>query len=960
MPNGSKWHVDGEHRIDYYPHSKPPKGKQGIGLAFAINSVYAAKYPYKRDNSTMPKLDSPTAGFIYSVLAFLLLCAPLSAHDNRYIKQASGVLAAQITAHNAAQLVQQGPDAAGGVGDWYLSNGILCAVVSNIDHESDLSVKGGVLIDLGYCDRPDDQFVAAQDLLEGSRATPVDIDRIDIAMSEDSASILTLGGRNGIIVETRYTLNKDQPDRLHISKVIRLAANASGGFSVYLPIGFNYHSMEVFVLSSLDLTRSNGFQQEDFVERGLSAFDQAARYADTIITISPRDSIVPISYGWRMKTVRKTVGGETVDLPYFALADDASTAFIILSEPFILGDATSLGLLQLLQVALMGLEEEATINIEEEILVSRGSDVASITDKIFNDGHRLTGIATEATAVVHLDFLDGTPLTHMQANERGEFSGRVPNGEYRLSLLAPGGRKLVRNVSIEGADVDLGLLNAGQPARVLLPTGDAMRLIFRGLDATPQPNFQDSLSGFSVLDDDGLRATKPVSSLFLAGIESDRKYIDLTPGEYQVYATRGIEYSLEKSSVTAKAGEQTSLNIAVPKRVVESDGYIAADFHVHSGPSMDNALSTVERLRTFVAEHGEVMVASEHDTVFSFDELVKELDLSAKIITITGTEMTSEVPSDRVPKTIGHANFFPLEPLPHAFRRGAPNGENRRVREVIHEMQRRNPTIVSQLNHARRSLDLSGELPDDYREQIDSQAYLDHMGPAAHPYQPTLAIDSYPNNTLIEPDPISGLRDIDFDVIEIMNGPQGDRVSRIEAMRLDWFSFLRQGIKIVGSANSDSHTRSSQVAMPRNMVAVQDDSLAAFDIVTFTDAIKSGNMYGTTGPLLTLSLSGVEMGGLAHLSQGRLSGTVRSAVWVGAQTISVQINGETIETRTLDDSGKFTFELTFSKDALLTVEVHGEAGADYQVVYPQFTPYAFTNPIYVDADGDGKWTAPGI
>jgi hypothetical protein len=243
---------------------------------------------------------------------------------------------------------------------------------------------------------------------------------------------------------------------------------------------------------------------------------------------------------------------------------------------------------------------------------------------------------------------------------------------------------------------------------------------------------------------------------------------------------------------------------------------------------------------------------------------------------------------------------------------------------------------------------------------MDSQAYLDHMGPAAHPYQPALPIDSYPNNTLIEPDPISGLRDIDFDVIELMNGPQAYAVSRVEAMRLDWFSFLKQGIRIVGSANSDSHTRSSQVAMPRNMVAVEDDSLAAFNITTFTSAIKKGDMYGTTGPLMTLDFSGVKMGGLAHVSEGRLSGTVSSAAWVGANTISAQINGKTIETQTLDDSGEFAFELAFSKDALLTVEVHGEAGADYQVVYPQFTPYAFSNPIYIDADGDGQWTAPGL
>ena len=121
----------------------------------------------------MAKTDSTIAIFICLVLASLLLGPQLSAHNN---EQTSAALAAQITVHNAHQLVQQGPDAAGGIGDWYLSNGTLCAVISNIDHESDLSVKGGVLIDLGYCDRPDDQFVAAQDLLEGSRATPVDID----------------------------------------------------------------------------------------------------------------------------------------------------------------------------------------------------------------------------------------------------------------------------------------------------------------------------------------------------------------------------------------------------------------------------------------------------------------------------------------------------------------------------------------------------------------------------------------------------------------------------------------------------------------------------------------------------------------------------------------------------------------------------------------------------------------
>lgn len=892
------------------------------------------------------------------ILTVILISSKSPAHQEARIVDPPAILATQITADNAMQLVQQGPDAAGGIGDWFLSNGTLCAVISNVDHESDLSVKGGVLIDLGFCDRADDQYVAAQDLIDGSRMSPVDIDRIDVAMGTDSASITTFGGRGSIVVETRYTLSTSQADRLKISKTIRRISDTSDGFGVYLSVGFNYESMEVFLLASQNLQLSNGFKQEDFVDRGLMAFDRAARKADTIITISPRHSVVPISYGWRIKSAVKSADGKSSALPFFALADSASTAFIVLSEDFFFADNDQPGIFQLLQVALMELEVHQSITIEEEIIVSGGSDVASITDKIFAEENMLAG-RVEEEAVIHLDMMDGTPFTHIHPDEQGIFSARAPKGEYQLRLLTPGGRELTKDISMGDADIGLGLIGLPAPARVILPSGKAMRLVFRGKGTTPDPDFQDPLTGFSVTDNDGIREKGGVSSVFLAGIASDKAFVDLAPGQYHVYATRGIEFTLEKAEIAVREGEQVRLDIKEPQRAIRSDGFIAADFHVHSGPSMDNGLSTVERLRTFVAEHGEVMVASEHDTVFSFHELVKELELGEKIATVTGTEMTSEVPSARVPHTIGHANFFPLEPQPYAFRRGAPNGENRRMREVISEMQHRNPDIVSQLNHARESLALSGELDDDFESKINNQSYLDHMGPASFPYQPGKVITSFPNSTLLEPDPVTGVRDIDFDVMEIMNGAQGNS-TRVAALRLDWLSFLKQGIRIVGSANSDSHTMKSQVGLPRNMIGVTDDSLAGFDIDIFTTAIKQGNLYGTTGPLLALKLADIAMGGLAHISRGRLEVRVSAADWVPVDTISVQVNGITVATRPVDGSGEFYFDLDFSEDAFVTIEVHGQAGTDYQAVYPFFTPYAFSNPIYVDADGDGQWTAPGL
>ena len=59
-----------------------------------------------------------------------------------------------------------------------------------------------------------------------------------------------------------------------------------------------------------------------------------------------------------------------------------------------------------------------------------------------------------------------------------------------------------------------------------------------------------------------------------------------------------------------------------------------------------------------------------------------------------------------------------------------------------------------------------------------------------------------------------------------------------------------------------------------------------------------------------------------------------------------------------------TVPLEFASDSFVTVEVQGDPlGEDagrYRAVAPGFTPLAFSNPIFVDADGDGAWTAPGL
>jgi hypothetical protein len=48
------------------------------------------------------------------------------------------------------------------------------------------------------------------------------------------------------------------------------------------------------------------------------------------------------------------------------------------------------------------------------------------------------------------------------------------------------------------------------------------------------------------------------------------------------------------------------------------------------------------------------------------------------------------------------------------------------------------------------------------------------------------------------------------------------------------------------------------------------------------------------------------------------------------------------------------------RDSVVVVEVMGPATPVYAKLLPGLEPIALTNPIYVDADGDGRWQPPGL
>lgn len=868
--------------------------------------------------------------------------------------------AIRITQENAATLVKGGPDSIGGIGDWHLSNGIICAIISSVEHEHEFSANGGALVDLGFCNRADDHYTFNQDLLNGSRETPINATRVTSETTKTSANIVVYGTAAGVETQTNYRVTLTEPTRLHISKHIKVVDVASANFNLLSLGSFNYHSLEPFIFNSKQPNKSLGFENIDFVTRGSAAIGEAANDADTIIIVSPPDARAPISYGWHLKSALRRDGDQTTHLPRYVLADEEAIAFMVLADSFWIGDGSKIGLLQLPQIPLLTVSNGTQLQFEEVIYLGDEASVASITDQIMATQPLVKGSSRLSNSALHIHHENGAPYTHIRVKSEGEFQFRAPLGSYTVNHVASAGRSTQHNLTVSKQSATLPDLTLPQAATLTLPTGEAMRLVFTGINETPAPNFADHLTGFSVYDGETATTLEPLSQIFLAGVDSDPSSIEIAPGNYRVYATRGPEFSIEQTDISIAAGQTKPLIISVPKRVLNTPGFIAADLHVHAGNSFDNTFSNQERVRTFVAEYGEVMVNTEHDVLVDFNPFVQAMSLTDKIAVITGMEMTSLLPSAEKPYTGGHVNFFPFTPQPLKYRNGMPAHESLRLREVLHNVRQANAKTLAQLNHPRRNLSLSDDIPNEYAARIDNGAFLDHMGVGAFPYNPNTPLTEGKNQTLIDADPITGARDLDIDAIELINPGGIYHDERIEAVRRDWMSFILQGERITGTANSDSHHARQQVALPRNMVAVTQDSVTNFDRDEFLNAIKRGNVFGTTGPMLELNLDGALMGDTLSAHTAVLELKVSSASWIPVTTAHIQVNGQTVSIADLSEKRHWQIPLSFTKDSLVTVEVFGSASPIYQTIYPNLKPYAFSNPIRVDANQDGIWQAPGL
>jgi hypothetical protein len=501
----------------------------------------------------------------------------------------------------------------------------------------------------------------------------------------------------------------------------------------------------------------------------------------------------------------------------------------------------------------------------------------------------------------------------------------LPAGRWALSYIGGGGRAGILPVEVE--------VKAGEDARAKLEVTPSSSAHIACVDPAGAPvpckvTFERT-DGSAPPDFGVPHVAGPARNQVTTG--DGQVDVALAPGSYRVTASRGPEYATAQIALALAPGERGDAGLAL-KRVVDTSGYLACDFHQHTVRSADSPVALEDRVVANVAEGVELAVASEHNDITDLEPVVRQLHLEREIVSIPGDELTTD--ASRHPW--GHSNVFPLSFDAAKPRGGAPSVRDRGPTELWKELRGSSSVdVVVQVNHPR-----SGP-----------SGYLDLLG-----FDPKSGVGTDP------------AYDATFDALEVWNGRNVAARARILE---DFQAMLRTGHPVTAVADTDTHGIVGQEAgYPRTYVRVsREGHLEAWDASRTAEVVRGikvlRDVVLTNGPMLRVAANGAPIGGVATGRVVKVDVHVESAPWVVVDKLSVQLASGARESRAVVEKplaggalaahAVFTMKVT-GDDALVVVAEGSRAlvpvlGAESDA---EILPWAMTGAIWVDADGDGR------
>jgi hypothetical protein len=506
-----------------------------------------------------------------------------------------------------------------------------------------------------------------------------------------------------------------------------------------------------------------------------------------------------------------------------------------------------------------------------------------------------------------------------------------------------------------------GVLHEGTNRLAVVPPRDVDDVVLREVTLDPRPldealneatlavELNDAASGtplpgrLTVVDPRGALAPMAVLSnappvalrpgVVYTGSGSVR--VGLPAGSYTVYASRGFEWSVATQSVRVAVGEVALLNLSLTHQVA-TPGWVSCDTHVHTFTHSGHGDATIdERMLTLAGEGLELPIATDHNIHVDYRGPAQRMNVTRWFTPVMGNEVTTPA---------GHFNIFPVLPESRP-----PDYQTTNWPALMRSLRATPGVQVVVLNHPRNI----------------------HAG-----FQPFAAtnFDSATGDNRRGPE-------FSFDAIELLNS-SAQQTDYLLVLR-DWFALLNHGYRITGVGSSDGHDVSRYIiGQGRTYIRCRDTDAGRIPVGEACSNLVAGHALVSMGLLATVSVN--ERSGPGDLATGlpaELAVTVRvfGPSWVVATNVALFANGVLVRSTALNpaehrtrpsaagEQGEVTWRFPRPAHDVFLVAVAAGPGMQapfwaiprpYQPVSPHWESrvLAVTNPVWVDADGDGRFT----